>query len=91
MQIASMLSDLMSLRVCDYSAALALVSAHKDKSGQQKAEAELEQDKDIRRVRDLLELHYGVKVKHQQGDDEGLRQARVEVEVVLRELDSSES
>ena len=40
----------------------------------------------MQRATDLVELHYGVKVKHVQGLDSGLLQARRNVERVLEGL-----
>lgn len=45
-------------------------------------------DLDLCRAIDLLELHYGVKIKHVRGDDKGLSHARKEVEGVLEMLKS---
>ena len=118
MQIASILSDLTSLRVCvcytktypppnnvselrqansfdqDHSAALALVSVHEhgrastvaDEHGELAVKAEA--DPDMQRAVDLLELHHGVKMKHMQGEDAALRQARRQVDMVLERLES---
>lgn len=46
-----------------------------------------EEDPDMQRVTDLVELHYGVKMMHIQGENAGLRQARREVDVVLEKLE----
>ena len=43
----------------------------------------------MQRATDLLELHYGVKMKHMQGEDAGLRQARRDVDMVLERLGGS--
>lgn len=125
MQIATILSDLNSLRVCvrfsplispqppqlienlqDHSAALALVTAKPSpssfSSSSSSSEKEEEKDNDLRRATDLLELHYGVKMKYvrassgaggaggggrRRGEDEmGLMQARKDVEGVLARL-----
>jgi hypothetical protein len=44
-------------------------------------------DPDLQRAKDLLELHYGVKVKYQEeGLDGELQRAREDVERVSREL-----
>ena len=43
-------------------------------------------DVDMQRAIDLVALHYGVKMKHIQGDDEGLKQARRDVNAVLKGL-----
>ena len=45
-----------------------------------------EADPDLQRAIDLVDLHYGVKEKHLQGIDMGLRQARIEVNRVLEKL-----
>ena len=41
----------------------------------------------MQRATDLVELHYGVKMKHILGDDAGLRQARKDVDEVLKKMD----
>ncbi|KAL8850704.1 MAG: hypothetical protein Q9221_004352 [Calogaya cf. arnoldii] len=97
MQIASILSDLTSLRVCDQSAALALVSTRAPASDTttpkttqpqtSKDTHETENDPDMERALDLIELHQGVKMKHVRGQDEGLMQARKDVDAVLAELE----
>lgn len=46
-----------------------------------------EEDPDMQRAIDLVELHYGVKMKHMQGEDASLRQARREVDKVLEKLE----
>lgn len=73
----------------DPSAAVALVSVHKaptsDDLDSRKHRGD--RDPDMQRVTDLLELHQVVKVKHVQGDDEGLKQARRDVDKVLRRLE----
>ncbi|CAF9924713.1 MAG: hypothetical protein ALECFALPRED_002817 [Alectoria fallacina] len=97
MQIASILSDLTSLRVCDHSAALALVSVHRPELASNTADHDREQstkakeDLDMQRATDLVELHYGVKMKHSQGEDAGLRRARREVDMLLENLGGSSS
>ena len=45
------------------------------------------EDPDMQRATDLVDLHYSVKMKHVQGDDAGLRQARREVDMVLHKLE----
>lgn len=45
-------------------------------------------DLDLCRATDLLELHYGVKMKHVRGEEKGLIHARKEVEGVLETLKS---
>ena len=44
------------------------------------------EDPDMQRATDLVELHYGVKVKHARGLDSGLLQARRDVDRVLESL-----
>ncbi|KAL8734772.1 MAG: hypothetical protein Q9181_003057 [Wetmoreana brouardii] len=97
MQIANILSDLTSLRVCDYSAALALVSTRapaSDNSGTEASEHHRLSDSqdgkdnpDMQRAMDLMELHHGVKLKHIRGEDQGLMQARRDVDAVLAKLE----
>ncbi|KAI4093970.1 MAG: hypothetical protein LQ348_001575 [Seirophora lacunosa] len=100
MQIAAILSDLTSLRVCeDHSAALALVSSRAPASDTSTTESskedksvqsqEVNNDPDMQRALDLLELHHGVKMKHVQGEDRGLTQARKEVDTVLASLENA--
>jgi hypothetical protein len=113
MQLAEILSDLVSLRVCvrstpslvlpspfrssppctdipqDPAAALALVSARPNPSSattnpsaatDQKGTEE-EQDTDLKRAKDLVELHYAVKEAHKRGElGKGLLEARRAVE-----------
>ncbi|KAI4186892.1 MAG: hypothetical protein L6R41_003170 [Letrouitia leprolyta] len=96
MQIAAILSDLTSLRVCDHSAALALVSTRapaseisateSSKRGLPAADQNRESDPDMERVTDLMALHHGVKMKHVQGEDRRLIQARKDVDAVLAKL-----
>lgn len=44
-------------------------------------------DPDLKRAKDLMDLHYGVKVKQMEGGlDDGLRQARKNVDEVLSSL-----
>ncbi|MCJ1451812.1 hypothetical protein MMC28_002152 [Mycoblastus sanguinarius] len=100
MQIASILSDLASLRVCDHSAALALVSvnnlqtlstAGNDGSSVTEQDVKAEEDPDMQRATDLVELHYSVKIRHKQGEDAGLQEARKDVDRVLKKLVGKES
>ena len=118
MQIASILSDLTSLRVCvcrllcasnskqhsrltthqDHSAALALVSIRapaSDVPAPESSEGEIhrgsrrgDNDPDMERAMDLMELHHGVKMKHVHGEDRGLIQARKDVDAVLAKLEN---
>lgn len=54
-------------------------------------EADMVDDVDMKRVIDLVELHYGVKMNYMQGEDAGLRKARTDVERVLEKLESKET
>ena len=54
-------------------------------------EADMDNDVDMKRVMDLVGLHYGVKMNYKQGEDAGLRKARTDVERVLEKLESKES
>ena len=51
-------------------------------------EADIDDDVDMKRITDLVGLHYGVKVNYEQGEDAGLRKARTDVERVLKKLES---
>ncbi|KAL8729828.1 MAG: hypothetical protein Q9166_004469 [cf. Caloplaca sp. 2 TL-2023] len=98
MQIASILSDLNSLRVCDHNAALALVSTRapasdtsgpeSSKQGGSKKNHRTDSDPDMERAMDLVELHNEVKMKHVRGEDHGLKQARRDVDAVLVKLET---
>ncbi|MCJ1389299.1 hypothetical protein MMC18_002155 [Xylographa bjoerkii] len=106
MQIAEILSDLTSLRVCDYEAALALVSSYEiidsptnvDKRSDTSSSLstsrpkvsrttsvlkDAQDDPDLQRAMDLVDLHYGVKEKHKHGTDMGLQKARQDVRRVM--------
>ncbi|KAK4985132.1 hypothetical protein LTR66_008262 [Elasticomyces elasticus] len=91
MQIAEILSDLTSLRVCDPAAALALVSARSRPTtttttadAEQRAETGQEAtDADLRRAKELLELHSSVKLAHRGGVDRELEEARERVRRAL--------
>ncbi|KAL8927654.1 MAG: hypothetical protein Q9172_001283 [Xanthocarpia lactea] len=97
MQLALILSDLTSLRVCDHAAALALVSTRAPASDisapavtrlhRSKDTHEVDNDPDMERAMDLIELHQEVKMKHGRGEDQGLTQARKDVDAVLVELE----
>ncbi|KAF2739311.1 hypothetical protein EJ04DRAFT_427315 [Polyplosphaeria fusca] len=84
MQLAEILSDLTSLRICDPAAALALVSAgtrtSKSQSQSQSQSPDAE-DAELKRAKELVEMHYGVKEKHRRGElGNGLEDARRAVE-----------
>ncbi|KAL8672179.1 MAG: hypothetical protein Q9168_003343 [Polycauliona sp. 1 TL-2023] len=97
MQVASILSDLASLR--EHNAALALVSTRAPASdtstptstqpSTSKNIHTLKSDPDMERALDLIDLHQGVKMAHVQGQDQGLTQARKDVDAVLAELATS--
>ncbi|KAL8745643.1 MAG: hypothetical protein Q9190_002247 [Brigantiaea leucoxantha] len=95
MQIASILSDLNSLRVCDHSAAIALVSARPPSSAKSpepstnSSKADSGNDPDMQRAIDLVELHYGLKVKHMNGEDQGLTLARRNVDFIINKLETT--
>ena len=54
-------------------------------------DADMDDDVDMKRVIDLVDLHYGVKMNYKQGEDAGLRKARTDVERVLEKLESKET
>ncbi|KAH7399526.1 hypothetical protein BKA66DRAFT_565597 [Pyrenochaeta sp. MPI-SDFR-AT-0127] len=91
MQLAEILSDLVSLRVCDPNAALALVSIRSStlshESNAKPTSTTLdEEDPDLKRAKDLLKLHYGVKEAHKRGElGRGLEDARRAVERAVSE------
>ncbi|KAL5360036.1 hypothetical protein BJX96DRAFT_149583 [Aspergillus floccosus] len=95
MQVAEILSDLTSLRVCDHHDALALVTVNEriavpmpeDDSATSKAHAEEQSNEDLQRAKELVELHYEIKARHANGTvDDELAHAREQVNRVLREL-----
>ncbi|KAJ5472624.1 hypothetical protein N7530_006625 [Penicillium desertorum] len=94
MQVAEILSDINSLRVCGHNEALALVNVHKNLSPDSTESSGALADKspagdkaDLRRAKELVELHYEVKARHVDGTvDEELSQARQDVRRVLAEL-----
>ncbi|KAK9860812.1 hypothetical protein MYU51_006103 [Penicillium brevicompactum] len=94
MRVAEILSDITSLRVCGHNEALALVNVHKhapecdSTGGSASADKSQAQDRDdLRRAKELVELHYEVKARHANGTvDEELSLARQDVRRVLSEL-----
>ncbi|KAF2723242.1 hypothetical protein K431DRAFT_283048 [Polychaeton citri CBS 116435] len=87
MRVAEILSDLTSLQVQDSNAALALVTKRTDKATQGDVGASSSQpDTDLRRARELLDLHAQVKVAHQNGMDQELQIARESVQSALQSL-----
>ncbi|KAH4169266.1 hypothetical protein HBH43_115080 [Parastagonospora nodorum] len=81
LHLAEILSDLVSLRVCDPSAALALVSARPNTPTHTETQKNAEEDDvELGRAKELLKLHYDVKERHKRGDlARGLEEARREV------------
>ncbi|PGH28751.1 hypothetical protein GX50_08508 [[Emmonsia] crescens] len=105
MKVAEILSDLTSLRVCGHAEALALVNVYKTTSNSEQQKhagqgpsptssdsAPTAQSEDLRRAKDLVELHNDVTLKQLNrqsgGLNEELRKARQDVDRVLRELGS---
>ncbi|CZT17703.1 uncharacterized protein RCC_03540 [Ramularia collo-cygni] len=93
MRVAEFLSDMTTLSICDAEAALALVSARPPKpdatmgaEGSTAAASDDNNDQDLNRAKDLLNLHGTVKVAHQDGIDKELQHAREAVAKVLRDL-----
>ncbi|KAJ5886887.1 uncharacterized protein N7473_009561 [Penicillium subrubescens] len=93
MQVAEILSDITSLRVCGHNEALALVSGpalvnqpHAG-AGSGASNGQTSKQEALQRAKELVQLHYEVKSRHVDGEvDEELRQAREYVYRVLREL-----
>ncbi len=48
-------------------------------------------DPDMQRATDLVELHYGVKMNHMQGEGAELKQARMDVDRALKTLEGKDS
>ncbi|KAJ5220011.1 hypothetical protein N7468_009215 [Penicillium chermesinum] len=101
MQVAEILSDLTSLRVCGYNEALALVNAQAsiqnseasapdsstDSTSEQGAGQVARGNADLQRAKELVALHYEMKSKNANGEvDAELRRAREQVKLVLAEL-----
>ncbi|KAF7594501.1 hypothetical protein BBP40_009134 [Aspergillus hancockii] len=96
MQVAEILSDLTSLRVCDYNDALTLVTVHEripiessqsDISLATAKQQEVKTNDYLQRAKELVELHYEIKARHVDGTvDEELARAREDVKGVLMEL-----
>ncbi|GLI77191.1 hypothetical protein PoHVEF18_005477 [Penicillium ochrochloron] len=93
MQVAEILSDITSLRVCGHNEALALVSGPiptdepPAESGSVASNGPNSKQEALQRAKELVQLHYEVKSRHVDGEvDEELRQAREDVYRVLREL-----
>ncbi|RDW86643.1 uncharacterized protein DSM5745_03285 [Aspergillus mulundensis] len=95
MKVAEILSDLTSLRACDYNDALNLVTVNERLTPSEatpnpiRAEATNDQ---LRAASELVELHYEMKAIHKDGRvDDQLRRGREEVNRVLRELAATSS
>ncbi|OJD14813.1 hypothetical protein AJ78_04869 [Emergomyces pasteurianus Ep9510] len=105
MKVAEILSDLTSLRACGHAEALALVNVHETiPNSEQQHQQDLghvpppigndststAQSEELRRARDLVELHNDITLKQlnsQTGSlNEELRKARRDVDRVLQEL-----
>ncbi|MCJ1402770.1 hypothetical protein MMC11_005991 [Xylographa trunciseda] len=110
MQVAEILSDLTSLRVCDHEAAIALVTSYETIDTQNKQSdnsnvsivrptvsrtgsvlKDAQDDPDLQRAVDLVDLHYGVKEKHKQGTDMELQKARQSVRRVMESMHRAQS
>ncbi|KAA8645918.1 PWI domain-containing protein [Aspergillus tanneri] len=95
MQVAEILSDLTSLRVCDHHDALAMVTVNERVAASRltsevPADADVDSDRtlpqqrsertareDLRRAKEIVELHHGFKLRHVDGRvDEELSRAR---------------
>ncbi|KAJ5549324.1 hypothetical protein N7513_006558 [Penicillium frequentans] len=103
MQVAEILSDITSLRVCGHNEALSLVNAHKSVTGTSDTATNSpavnisdeapgtqpnKKHEDLRRAKELVKLHYEFKSRHSNGEvDDALRKARENVELVLSELE----
>ncbi|KAB8077548.1 hypothetical protein BDV29DRAFT_168044 [Aspergillus leporis] len=96
MQVAEILSDLTSLRVCDHNDALTLVTVHEripiessqsDLSSAAAKQQDAKINDNLRRAKELVELHYEIKARHAGGMVDGeLARAREDVNRVLMEL-----
>ena len=51
------------------------------------SDGKAEDDPDMQRATNLVELHYGIKSNHMEGEDADLRQARLDVDRVLNKLE----
>ncbi|KAL4870890.1 hypothetical protein BDV12DRAFT_165429 [Aspergillus spectabilis] len=99
MKVAEVLSDLTSLRACDYNDALNLVTVnerlplsdtvnpHTASDPTPKPEQNEATNEHLRLATELVELQYEMKAIHKDGRvDDQLRRGREEVNRVLREL-----
>lgn len=60
---------------------------HKDAEEKDSQEVGESVDEDMQRAKDLVDLHYNVKMKHVEGHDQDLKQARRNVDAVLQKLE----
>ncbi|BCR91279.1 uncharacterized protein ACHE_70122S [Aspergillus chevalieri] len=93
MQVAEILSDLTSLRVCDHTDALTLVTVNERlpaRTPSQEAQSQSQNrdsNQDLRRAKELVDLHRELKTRHANGTvDEDLARARENVQKVLKEV-----
>ncbi|KAL4897655.1 hypothetical protein BDV59DRAFT_168205 [Aspergillus ambiguus] len=92
MQVAEILSDLTSLRVCDHHDALALVTVNEriapSTTDENSTRTEEKPNEDLQRAKELVELHYEIKARHANGTvGDELARAREDVNQVLWDLD----
>ncbi|KAJ5902561.1 hypothetical protein N7495_003089 [Penicillium taxi] len=88
MQVAEILADITSLKACGHEEALALVNVHKSTAPPDDSPIQLnKRDQDLHRAKELVNLHYEVKKRYQDGEvDEELRRAREDVDQVIWDL-----
>ncbi|KAL4923805.1 uncharacterized protein BDV17DRAFT_276010 [Aspergillus undulatus] len=94
MKVAEILSDLTSLRACDYNDALNLVTVNERLTplGTEPKPSQTETNEHLHLASELVELHYEMKAIHRDGRvDDQLRRGREEVDRVLRELEATSS
>ncbi|KAL2829719.1 hypothetical protein BDW59DRAFT_141873 [Aspergillus cavernicola] len=102
MKVAEILSDLTSLRACEYNDALNLVTVNERLPSSETVDTNATQESilkttqegttndHLRLASELVELHYEMKAVHKDGRvDDQLRRGREEVNRVLRELGGS--
>ncbi|KAL4953006.1 hypothetical protein BDW69DRAFT_166396 [Aspergillus filifer] len=95
MKVAEILSDLTSLRACDYNDALNLVTVNErltppSTESDPKALPAETVNEHLKLASELVELHYEMKAIHRDGRvDEQLRRGREDVNRVLRELEAT--
>ena len=83
---------LVSVRPLASTTGVAVAAGSKDKANAEQKTTEAESDPDLARAKDLVHLHYSVKMKFGgEGLDHGLSEAREEVKRVMRAGDKGES